>query len=81
MKLYVNRRIRDKAMVMGLPAERFLFCLGLVCAPVLIVVFIPVFIIVWIPWACGIYWLFRNMEHLKHNLNFGKQYPFHLKNR
>ena len=81
MKLYVNRSIRDKAMVLGLPAENFLICLGLTCAPVLIVVFLPVFIIVWIPRACGIYWLFRNMEHLKRNLHYGKQYPLHLKNR
>ena len=81
MKLYVNRRIRDKAMVLGLPAESFLVCLGLACAPVLIVVFLPVFIVVWIPWVCGVYWFFRNMERLKHNLSFGKQYPLHLKNR
>ena len=46
MKLYVNRRIRDKAMVLGLPAESFLACLGLACSPVLIVVFLPVFIVV-----------------------------------
>ena len=48
MKLYVNRRIRDKAMVLGLPAENFLICLCLTCAPVLVVVFFPEFIIVWI---------------------------------
>ena len=76
MKLYVNRRIRDKAMVLGLPAESFL-----ACSPVLIVVFLPVFIVVWIPWACGVYWLFRNMDRLKRNLHYGKQYPLHLKNR
>ena len=58
MKLYVNRRIRDKAMVLGLPAESFL-----------------------IPWACGVYWLFRNMDRLKRNLHSGRQYPLHLKNR
>ena len=73
MKLYVNRRIRDKAMVLGLPAESFLACLGLACS--------PVFIVVWIPWACGVYWLFRNMDRLKRNLHSGRQYPLHLKNR
>ena len=81
MKLYVNRRIRDKAMVLGLPAESFLACLGLACSPVLIVVFLPVFIVVWIPWACGVYWLFRNLDRLKRNLHYRKQYPLHLKNR
>ena len=81
MKLYVNRRIRDQAMVLGLPAESFLACLGLACSPVLIVVFLPVFIVVWIPWACGVYWLFRNMDRLKRNLHSGRQYPLHLKNR
>ena len=53
MKLYVNRRIRDKAMVLGLPAESFLACLGLACSPVLIVVFLPVFIVVLITCASG----------------------------
>ena len=59
----------------------FLACLGLACSPVLIVVFLPVFIVVWIPWACGVYWLFRNMDRLKRNLHSGRQYPLHLKNR
>lgn len=81
MEQYVNRRIRDKALVLGLPAERFLICLGLMCAPVFVVVLLPVFIVVWLPWAVGVYWSFRHMDRLIRDLTFGKQYPLHLKNR
>ncbi|WP_418387205.1 type VI secretion protein [Alistipes communis] len=81
MHTAVNRRIREKAVVLGLPAERFLLCLGLMGAPVLLVVFVPLLVVVWLPWAGGVYWLFRNQERLKRRLSFGRELPLHLKNR
>ena len=81
MQIPVNRRIRDKAVVLGLPAEQFLLCLGLMGAPALLVVFVPLLAVVWVPWAAGVYWLFRNLEQLKRKMVFGRQFPTHLKNR
>lgn len=81
MQTPVNRRIRDKAVVLGLPAEQFLLCLGLMGAPALLVVFIPLLAVVWVPWAAGVYWLFRNQKRLKRKMSFGRQFPTHLKNR
>lgn len=81
MQSPVNRRIRDKAVVLGLPAEQFLLCLGFMGAPALLVVFIPLLAIVWVLWAAGIYWLFRNRDRLKRKISFSRQFPTHLKNR
>lgn len=81
MQSLVNRRIRDKAIVLGLPAEQFLLCLGLMGAPALLVVFIPLLAVVWVLWAIVIYWLFRNKDRLKRKMSFGRQFPTYLKNR
>lgn len=81
MQSLVNRRIRDKAVVLGLPAERFMLCLGLMGGPALVVVFVPLLAVVWVLWAAGIYSLFRNMDRLKRKMSFGRQFPTHLKNR
>lgn len=81
MEFPVNRRIRDKAMVFGLPADRFMICLMVMCAPVMFVLFLPWFAVVWIPWMAGVYKAFLNGERLARLFRFGRQFPLHLKNR
>ena len=72
MESYINRRLRDRVMVAGMPAERFMACVGIACIPILIVIFNPLFVL---------FWIFRNIDRLSRNLTYGKQFPSHLKNR
>lgn len=44
MESYINRRLRDRVMVAGMPAERFMACVGIACIPILIVIFNPLFV-------------------------------------
>lgn len=81
METYINRRIRDRAMVAGMPAERFMVCIGMMCFPVLIVIFDPVLALAWLPWGLIVYWVFRNMDRIARSFIYGKQFPSHLKNR
>lgn len=81
MELYINRRIREKAIVFGLPAEHFMLCFAVMVAPLLIVIFLPIAIVGWIPWMYGTYQLFRNMDSLMRSFHYAKRYPSHLKNR
>ena len=78
---YINRRLRDRVMVAGMPAERFMACVGIACIPILIVIFNPLFVLFWIPWGVVVFWIFRNIDRLSRNLTYGKQFPSHLKNR
>ena len=73
MESYINRRLRDRVMVAGMPAERFMACVGIACIPILIVIFNPLFVLFWIPWGV--------VDRLSRNLTYGKQFPSHLKNR
>ena len=81
MESYINRRLRDRVMVAGMPAERFMACVGIACIPILIVIFNPLFVLFWIPWGVVVFWIFRNIDRLSRNLTYGKQFPSHLKNR
>ena len=78
MESYINRRLRDRVMVAGMPAERFMAC---ACIPILIVIFNPLFVLFWIPWGVVVFWIFRNIDRLSRNLTYGKQFPSHLNNR
>lgn len=81
MESYINRRLRDRVMVAGMPAERFMACVGIACIPILIVIFNPLFVLFWIPWGVVVFWIFRNIDRLSRNLTYGKRFPSHLKNR
>lgn len=81
MELYINRRVRDKAMVLGLPAEQFMVCFAIMCAPVMIVLFMPLFTLIWIPWGIGVYKFFQCKDRLLRVAKFRKQFPTYLKNR
>lgn len=81
MRLSVNRRVREKAMVLGLPAERFMAALGLMCLPLFGVIFYPLAVVVWIPWCVGVYYIARNRDRLLRSFKYGKQFPENLKNR
>lgn len=81
MELHVNRRVREKAIVFGLPAEHFMLCVAIMTAPILLIIFLPIAIVGWIPWMYGTYQLFRNMDSLMRIFLYAKQYPAHLKNR
>lgn len=81
METPVNRRIRDKAMVFGLPADRFMVCLAVMCAPVLVVLFVPVAVVLWIAWMIFVYKFFRRQERFVRSLRADKRFPACLKNR
>jgi len=81
METSVNRRIRDKAMVFGLPADRFMVCLAVMCAPVLLVLFVPVAVVFWAVWMIFVYKFFQRQERFVRSLRTGKRFPACLKNR
>lgn len=81
MDMHINRRVREKAIVFGLPAEHFLLCFAIMVAPIVIVFFLPIAIVTWIPWMYGTYQLFRHADNLMRIFLYAKQYPAHLKNR
>ena len=39
MESYINRRLRDRVMVAGMPAERFMACVGIACIPIVFWIF------------------------------------------
>lgn len=81
MDSYVNRRIRDKAMVFGLAADRFMICVAVMCVPVLLVLFVPVLVLLWLPWMLAVYRFFRSQGMISRLFYNNKRYPLHLKNR
>ncbi len=81
MELHVNRRIRDKAMVFGLPANRFMVCLAVMCAPVVFVLFKPMAIVVWVPWMIAVYGFVRHRGRLVRSWRADRRFPVFLKNR
>lgn len=81
MEFHINRRIREKAMVFGLPAENFLACFGIMVAPIFLFIFVPLALVGWIPWVWGVYQLFRRQDALLRAFVYNRHYPAHLKNR
>lgn len=81
MDSHVNRRLRDKAMVFGLPANRFMLCLATMCGPVMVIVFWPILILAWLPWMFIVYKCFQKGETFVRSWRAGKRFPVFLKNR
>ena len=71
MESYINRRLRDRVMVAGMPAERFMACVGIACIPILIVIFNPLFVLFCIPWGVVVFLILRNISRLSPDLAFG----------
>lgn len=81
MESHVNRRLRDKAMVFGLPANRFMVCLAAMCAPVMFVLFWPILFVAWLPWMVFVYKVFQKGGTFFRSWRAGKRFPVFLKNR
>ena len=68
MESYINRRLRDRVMGAGMPAERFMAWVGIACIPILIVIFKPLIVLFWITWGDVVFWIFRIIASLSRDL-------------